>query len=121
MDSFIILQDPVLGLQAFDTAEMFDVVSHYGKVIFAGRDADKQVEILNGLANGLQPNFLTAKCVGRSSFARLPKQECRLCQQYRNSLSAVALLPVLAGGSEREHCRLRRAARWAWPASAAPG
>ena len=32
---------------------MFGVVSHYDKVVFAGCDADEQVEILNGLANGL--------------------------------------------------------------------
>ena len=35
------LQHPVLGLQAFDSTEMFGVVSHYGKVVFAGCDADK--------------------------------------------------------------------------------
>ena len=55
------LQHPVLGLQAFDSTEMFGVVSHYGKAVFAGCDADEQVEILNGLANGLQPNLLAAE------------------------------------------------------------
>ncbi len=106
------LQHPVLGLQAFDATEMLGVVSHYGKVVFARCDADEQVEILNGLANGLQPNLLTAECVGRSSFARLPKQECRQCQRCRNSPSAVAPLPIPAHGSERGHCRLRIAVRW---------
>ena len=43
---------------------MFCAVSYYGKVVFTGSDADEQVEILNGLANGLQPDLLTAECVG---------------------------------------------------------
>lgn len=62
---------------------MFGVVSHYGKVIFARCDADEQVEILNGLANGLQPDFLAAKCVGNVVNAHdvvIVRQQPRLCQ-----------------------------------------
>ena len=61
---------------------MFGVVSHYGKVVFARCDADEQVEIFNGLANGLQPNLLAVRpariramisSVVRSSSAHPPK------------------------------------------------
>ena len=62
---------------------MLCVVSHYGKVVFAGSDADEQVEILNGLANGLQSDFLTAESVGNVVDAHdvvIVYQQPRLCQ-----------------------------------------
>ena len=57
--------------------------SHYGKVVFAGSDANEQVEILNWQANGIQPDFLTAECVGNVVDAHdvvIVYQQPRLCQ-----------------------------------------
>ncbi len=67
---------------------MLCIVSHNDKGVLTRCDADEQVKILNGQANGLQPYLLTAECIGNVVDANgvvIVYQQPRTCSLPRNN------------------------------------